>query len=560
MRRTHSIRAAALLGLALLAAPAAAQQPARAAAQAPATAQTPPSTSDTLNLTLDEAVRRAIDHNPELAVVKLDTEAEAARVGESAGAFAPVLTTTLGRSSETTPPSSLLVGANGVDARDWFSSSGVRQRLPWGGGTWSATWDASRTATTNPFTSFDPSLQSGVEVAVSQPLLKDRAIDEARQQYAIAQRNHDSSELAYREAVVQTIAAVKLAYWALKATAANVAVQQRSLDLAKELVRQNQARVDAGQAPPLDLVQAQAEVATRRENVISATTAAADAEDGLRRLIMDPGDRSFWRVHLVAADEPAGGPPIPDVDTVVAKALDQRYDLARARNDLQNAQTNVRFFSNQKLPDVSLEMSYRSNGLGGTELLRSGGFPGVVTGTAGRSFGSVLNQVFGSDYPSWSVGVTLSYPLGRSYEEASYARATVEQRQEAQHLAGATLDAAQAIREAARQVRSTAERVDAARAASTLADQRLDTEQRRYEVGLGTSFLVTQAQRDLLQAQVDLLQATLDHQSARVSFEALQQAPPLGQDQTMGVSGASIVRLPVSTPQGLFRQSAGQQE
>ncbi len=262
-------------------------------------------------------------------------------------------------------------------------------------------------------------------------------------------------------------------------------------------------------------------------------------------------------MHLDPVDEPTSGEPLPDVDAVVAETLGQRYDLARARNDRDNADTNIAFFSNQKLPDVRLEMSYQGNGLGGTELLRTGGFPGQVIGTASESFGNVLNQVFASDYPSWSFGVTVSYPLGGSYEEAGLARAKVERRQAAQRIAGLELDAAEAIRQAARQVRSTAERVEAARAGATLADERLDTEQRRYEVGLGTSFLVTQAQRDQAQAQVNLLQATLDHQSALVSFEALQQAPPLGEGQTIGLSGESVVRMPVASPHGLFRESGG---
>ena len=104
---------------------------------------------------------------------------------------------------------------------------------------WSVSWETSRTSTNNPITSFDPSLQSGFQLAFSQPLLKDRTIDSARTQYTIARRNQESSELRFREAVVQTIAAVKQAYWTLKATRANVVVQQRSLDLAQELAREN---------------------------------------------------------------------------------------------------------------------------------------------------------------------------------------------------------------------------------------------------------------------------------------------------------------------------------
>ena len=178
--------------------------------------------------------------------------------------------------------------------KDFFSSTGIRQRVPWGAGTWSVSWDTARTTTNSPLSSFDPNLQSGIQFAFSQPLLKDRKIDAARQQVIVAKRNRENSELRFRESVVQTVAAVKQAYWTLKATIANVGVQQRSLELAQELARQNRIRVDAGQVPPLDLVQAEAEVAQRRENLIQATATAGDAEDHLRRLIMDPADASFW--------------------------------------------------------------------------------------------------------------------------------------------------------------------------------------------------------------------------------------------------------------------------
>src|SRR5688572_12214907 len=179
----------------------------------PATAQVEP-----LRLTLEDAVRRAVEHNPELAIVQLGTAVEAARVGESRGVFTPVFSTQLGRSSSATPASTLLAGDRGVAVDDWFSSTGVRQRLPWGSGTWSLSWDTARTTTNSPISSFDPSLQSGIQFAFSQPLLRDRSIDAARHQYAIAKRNQASSELRFREAVVQTVGAVKQAYWTLKAT------------------------------------------------------------------------------------------------------------------------------------------------------------------------------------------------------------------------------------------------------------------------------------------------------------------------------------------------------
>jgi outer membrane protein len=528
---------------------------------ASAGAQTTPRTTNdqpaALPLTLDDAVRRALDNNPDLAIVRLDTDVEAARVGQSRSAFAPIFSTTFGRSSTATPPSNFLFGDQGVNVDDLFSSTGFRQRLPWGSGTWSLSWDAARTTTNNPISSFDPSLQSGFQIAFSQPLFKDRQIDSARLQYTVAKRNQESSDLRFREAVVQTVAAVKQAYWTLKASRANVTVQQRSLELAEELARENKVRVGAGQNPPLDSVEAEAEVAQRREGLIRAKTLAADAEDSLRRLIIDPADAAFWQVQIDPIEEPTPIGLTQDVDAAVNKALTERYDLARAEQDLANAETNVDFFRNQRLPDVRLETSYSGSGLGGTQFLRAGGFPGFVTGTRSLGLGDAVGQVFSNDFPAWSVGLTISYPLGHSYETASLAQAQVESRQAAQRISSLRIQAAETVRRAGRQIQSTAERVDAARAAAALAGQRLQSEQRRYEVGLSTTFLVTQAQRDLVEAEVNLLQTTLDYESALVSFEAVQQAPPLSSGDTIHVVGASIVQLPTSSPRGLFRPGVG---
>jgi outer membrane protein TolC len=249
--------------------------------------------------------------------------------------------------------------------------------------------------------------------------------------------------------------------------------------------------------------------------------------------------------------------PLPDVDAVVTKAMTDRYDVARARNDQTNAAAYVEFFRNQKLPDVRLETSYRGSGLGGTQLIRTGAFPGTVTGRLNTGFGDVLNQVFGSDYPTWSLGVTVNYPIGRSAEDVGLVRSEIERRQAGQRVASLQLQAAEAIRHAARQIRSTGEREDAGRAGTSFARQRLHDEQRRYEVGLSTTFLVTQAQRDLLQAEMNLLQATLDYQSSVVTFEALQLAPQLTGSESVRITGTDVVLLPATEPRGAFRQSGG---
>ncbi len=514
----------------------------------------------TLDLTLEDAVRRALDTNPDLSIVRLDSDVETARIAESRTAFTPVFSTVVGRSSSVTPPENFLLGERGVDVNDLFSTTGVRQRLPWGSGTWSVSWDTSRTTTNNPLTSFDPSLQSGFQLAFSQPLLRDRKVDAPRYQYTIAKRNQQSSDLRFQEAIVQTVAAVKQAYWTLKATRANVGVQQRSLELARELARENKVRVDAGHIPPLDLVQAEAEVAQRRENLIRANTLADDAEDALRRLIVGADDAAFWSVRIEPVEALSVIGALPDIDAAVAKALGQRYDISRAGHDLENTRETIAFLNNQRLPDVRLETSYRGNGLAGTQFLRGGGFPGSIIGTRNRGFGDALGQVFSDDYPTWSLGVTVSYPLGQSYEAANLARVQIERRQATQRIASLRIEAAETVRRAGRQVRSTVERVEAARAGEALAQERLDAEQKRFGVGLSTTFLVTQAQRDLLEAQVSLLQTFLDYESALVSFEAVQLAPPLSAGTvSVGVRGASVIAAPspAPAPRGIFRPGTG---
>src|SRR4029078_11970605 len=131
--------------------------------------------------------------------------------------------------------------------------------------------------------------------------------------------------------------------------------------------------------------------------------------------IMEPGDATFWnaRLHPVGeAPDPVGN---PHVDRAGAEALPARHDLARAGHDLENAKTSVAYLDNQRLPDVRLETSYGSSGLGGGQLLRTGTLPRSRIRTRDRSFAEALGQSFTPDYPAWSVGVTVSYPLGHSY-------------------------------------------------------------------------------------------------------------------------------------------------
>jgi hypothetical protein len=178
------------------------------------------------------------------------------------------------------------------------------------------------------------------------------------------------------------------------------------------------------------------------------------------------------------------------------------------------------------LPDVRLNAEYLTNGLGGTELLRTGGFPGTVSPGPATAYGDVLRQVFASDYPTWTVGVTVSYPLGHSADQAALVQSQLSREQSLARLRSAELHVVRDVRQAALDLDQNRQRIDTTRAARELEAQRLDAEQKRYEVGMSTNFNVIQAQRDLAVARNNELQAQLDYQLALINFETVQKVGP----------------------------------
>src|SRR5207249_2405635 len=170
------------------------------------------------------------------------------------------------------------------------SNTGLSQKLPWFGTSYSLAWNTTHTDSNSFLNSYNPLLQSGLSVNVSQPLIRDLFIDNARQQLATSRVNRNIADTRLRESLVHTTASVKTAYWNLVSARANVDARRSALDLAQELARVNKAKVDVGQSPPLDLVSAQAEVAADQEQLIIAETVAKEAEDRLRTLIFDPTD------------------------------------------------------------------------------------------------------------------------------------------------------------------------------------------------------------------------------------------------------------------------------
>jgi outer membrane protein TolC len=492
-------------------------------------------------LTLDEAVQLALEQNLDIQVERVNLLLQDQNVAMASAAFVPTFFSDVGYNNTTTPPDSFLSGALNTLRSDFLLGTfGVEQSLRWAGTSYSFGWDASRSTSNSIFTNFDPRLRSNLRFSLTQPLLRNFATDSRRTQLAVSTRNREISDEDFRATVVQIVRNVKNAYWDLKAAIANLDVQRQSLDLARRTLEDNRARVALGAMAPLDIVEAEAEVARNEEAMIVAESTIRGAEDRLRTLVFHPATPGFWSMVLEPIDAPQMDGRTIDVEAALRNALARRTDLKSAHLSLDNVDEQLKFNRNQVMPQVNVQIDYGTTGLGGTQFIRDQGFPGPILGEAIRPIGSVIGDVFRLTYPTWAVGLVLSYPLGRSTAEASYARSQLQENQGELRIKALELQVGMQIRDAGRQVNTNAKRIEATRASRVLSERRLDAEQQKFAVGLSTSFLVFQAQRDFVTARVNELRAILDYNRSLVDFEALQEAPLTGGGAVISGGGSFI--------------------
>ena len=244
----------------------------------------------------------------------------------------------------------------------------------------------------------------------------------------------------------------------------------------------------------------------------------------LRAIMFSPKRTDFWTARLEPADVvPPPGPP-PDVDAAVRRALRERPDIVEARKQIQIGETNIALSKNADAAGLRLQATYLTNGLGGSRILRTGGFPGTIVGQRRqRRSGSVLGSGVPADFPTWTLGVTMNYPIGKSARGGEPGARPDRTRSGAAHdCSDVELVAVREVRDAALRLEQNRQRIDTAQLGRELAEQRLDAEQKRFEVGMSTSFLVIQAQRDLAVARNNELQASLQYQLALVGFQTAQ--------------------------------------
>jgi len=458
----------------------------------------------TLSLTLEDAYAIALQRNLDLQVGRYSLAALGQGVLARSGVFDPSLTAGASISSMESPAVSELEGAEVAESQSNRYDLGLAQVLPTG--TQLGLQLASRRTYTNNVLYFlNPSWNSSLTLSVTQPLLNGFGTLVNRSGILIAANLREQSAAGFSTQVVATLQSVERAYWDLVAAREEVGVKQQSLDLAARLLDETRQRVDVGTSAPIDLVQSEAGVATRRQELIYARNAAANAEDALKALLgFDTPDE--WTTAIATTDSYEADTIHTDLAASIETALAKRPEMEQQRLALESSELEVKLARNAVLPRVDLEGSYGYAGIGGRGE--------NVDGSVDDSW----RQIRDTDFPSWSTGISLSVPLGNNDARSSLAQRRFEVEQGKVELAKLKQSIIHEVRIAVRALDDGAAAVEAAVASRELAQRNLEAEQTKFANGLSTNYLVLQVQEDLALAQLSELNARIGYRKVIAGY------------------------------------------
>ena len=238
----------------------------------------PPPRGVRVELALDGAVERALDRNLDLAVERLTPQTFDFSLAALDATFRPNFVSTFGLRSQTSFTRSQTAGGDILSTDTLTGNNGVTQNVKWGGGSYAVAFNNNRQEQSDLFATRNPVLNTALTAAFTQPLLRNFRTDATRTQLKITKINQEMSETSLRATIVRTVANVRNAYWDLVFAIQAEEVALNSLALSTKLVEDNRARVEVGTLAPLDITQAEAEEATRRQAVAQARATHGTAE------------------------------------------------------------------------------------------------------------------------------------------------------------------------------------------------------------------------------------------------------------------------------------------
>jgi outer membrane protein TolC len=447
-----------------------------------------------IQLSLERAVEIALQQNLGLVIERYVRTQQRLGITQSLGIYDLLANATaLATDEKSATVSALEASESNRQAVD-FSFT---QLIPTGG-TVSFGWDGSRTESNSQFLESPTFYNSGANFTFTQPLLRDFGRLATERGIIVARTNSQVSRQEFERQVTATIQQVVDAYWNLVGARQQLVVAQESLGLARELHDRNRIQVEVGTMAPLEIVQSEAAIASREEDIIRATSAIGDAEDVLRQLLNLPAGE-LWERPIQPTTPPETERIAIDVDDAIATAYVERPELRTDELRVAQAEIDAEFFRNQLRPTLDLAVDY--------------GFSGV-----GLAFSDALSQVRDLDFRGWTTRLIFAYPLQNRSARAQSAIANLDLERLQTVLDQTKTVIATEVRRAARAVETAAKQIEAARISREFQEKNLEAERKRYENGMSTSFQITEIQEDVTQARSNEVTATINYRTALAEY------------------------------------------
>jgi len=382
-----------------------------------------------------------------------------------------------------------------------------------------------RNSSNSLFSTINPNWAGSLRYSLTQHLLRDFGRKTNTHLIRAAKNNEKMSEVQFEKQMMDLVAQGQRSYWDLVFSAEDIKVKQRSMDLAQKTLSDNQIQVQIGTLAPIDLVQAESEVANRRVQYVTSTYTEVQTQDQVKKLITTQGDPGTILAKLAPMQGVRKPDPsdVPSVEEAIKIALENRPELKQLQIDLENKNIDYEYTKNQLLPSFDMIGSYTQSGTAGTlapiqcdPLVRACTPPNPdVIGGLGTAFG----QIFGYNYGGYSVGFNLTIPLRNRAAQGDNARAATDKRIAESRITAQAQQIALEVRNALTQVDMNRAKIEAAQKARELAEQRLSAEQKKFDLGASTIRFVLEEQRNVAQAQTDELQSLVNYTKSLVDVD-----------------------------------------
>ena len=453
-------------------------------------------------LTLDQCVAQALGKNFSVKIQTFPVDSAQAAVIVARSAYDPVLGVTWQKTFTQSPQvTSTLntVGGGAKPTNDAQSTVATVSQPLITGGTVTGAYQLSRQGSNTLQSLLNPAYDGQVSLNVSQPLLQGAGADYGRAAIEIAQAGQKIAADTFRSTVLTAILNVETAYYNLIFNREQYAVAQDSLKLAQQLLDENTVKRQTGVLTDLDVVTAQAGVATARNQVISDRQAMQNAED---TLLAAMGEQAF-RTPVGDVNFPALPSTGVDFYSSYKLARDNGPSLAIAQATIDQLQLDALRAKRNALPALAI-----NGGVGYTD--------------AEHSYNQAANNLIPGPGYNYNAGVTLSFPWGLREERALYREAKDSLAAEQSTFDQADQQLTVQVRASIRAVSAEVENVAAAGEAATLSEKQYELQKGKFDAGLATSYDVLQVQVQLATARVAEIQAQVSLRSALANLHFLE--------------------------------------